>query len=580
MMFHILLFMAVLVSVSHTHDAKEVPSSAQTPVETQLPFVLPFDETNYNEIHLSESAGAGGSAAVAYWTADEDIGVIRVALATTQRWVAFGLNPSTPTMTGSDIVSCSRKDGGKVVSQDYFANSYGMPKKDEINDWTVIGSGFTGNIGVWCEITRPFITCDRSEDFQLFDTGASISALMSFGVDASSAEMHYHGMNRRFTSFVFDEKALAAEHEMKPSSSEIRYEHVITSPVSTIPHDSTGAEICSYHRLPDRMRGVKHHVVDVQVSQTVKQAQQAGLTHHTILYGCRNDVVGAVDGAEIDCAKTWEFCGSDWLGGRLIRANEGVPVGQGITVATILLRHFYNPNLLRGYQDQNSWKISYTPNLRPYEPVEIQFQTQLLNIPPQQTSTTSVYMPAECTERIGKIKLEAVRHHMHDYGIAGKLRHIRGDKELEPIHEMKNYVRGISEGWISVQRQILPGDMLIYECTYRNTLKQGVVWGERREDEMCVIALKTRGTNISNVNSFPPNGVPWNPSKDSYLFYCKAPQWAQIDLSPINIPKVEFESRLVGITPYSKPPCNGLTAASPLIVQVLMAVVLSTVCFT
>jgi hypothetical protein len=41
----------------------------------------------------------------------------------------------------------------------------------------------------------------------------------------------------------------------------------------------------------------------------------------------------------------------------IIRANEGVPAGKNVVVATILLRHFYNPELLVGKKDQNRWKI-------------------------------------------------------------------------------------------------------------------------------------------------------------------------------------------------------------------------------
>ena len=31
------------------------------------------------------------------------------------------------------------------------------------------------------------------------------------------------------------------------------------------------------------------------------------------------------------------------------------------------------------------------------------------------------------------------------------------------MHHMGSYVRGVSEGWVAVQRRVLPGDMLIYD---------------------------------------------------------------------------------------------------------------------
>ena len=58
---------------------------------------------------------------------------------------------------------------------------------------------------------------------------------------------------------------------------------------------------------------------------------------------------------------------------------------------------------------------------------------------------------------------------MHDYGVAGRLRHIGGNQELAMIHDiLESYSRGISEGWIAVNRKLEPGDMLIYECVYDN----------------------------------------------------------------------------------------------------------------
>merc|ERR1712039_577149 len=91
-----------------------------------------------------------------------------------------------------------------------------------------------------------------------------------------------------------------------------------------------------------------------------------------------------------------------------------------------------------------------------------------------------------------------------------------------------------------------------------------VIWGERREDEMCVIALKTKGTNITNAISFVPNAEKRNPSSDSYLFHCSSPQWMNLHLPEILIPKKKFEARLTAITPYTKPTCPSVGPAPAL----------------
>ena len=526
----------------------------------ELPFSLPFDDTGYNEQKLVVTNGLDGSAATAMWKVDVAKGKLTVAMATTQAFVALGFNPSTPAMSGSDIVACHREACNKVVARDYFAVGYGTPAEDMVNDWEMKSSGITSSGTTWCIIERAFLTCNTEEDFQIFDVDASVSGLLAFGTDPNRPELHYHGMNRKFTQFVFNEEALAAKHALLSKEDEQLSEHVITSPISIVPHDNTGAEICSYHILPPEMaNGDRKHVVNVLFDQPIAEARDAGLTHHTILYGCPKLVSGYTDGQEVDCSFTWEHCGSDWLEpGKIIRSNEGVPVGKNIVVATVLLRHFYNPQLLVGMKDQNRWRIFYTQNLRPMEPVVINLQTTHLEIPALSKSVTRVYMPEECTERVGEITIEAIRHHMHDYGIAGRLRHIRGNQELAPVHEMPGYRRGVSEGWIGVNRRLEPGDMLIYECYYDNTLNKTVVWGERREDEMCVVALKTKGTNITNALSYLPSSGTRNPDVNSYSFVCSAPAYKNLKLPSFRIAKTTFDERISNILPYEKVKCNSI----------------------
>jgi len=517
------------------------------------PFELPFDDIeSYNKQHLAVDNGPEGSA-VAMWKVDVAKETITVAMATTQSFVALGLNPSTPSMAGSDIVAC-HYECSSVVARDYYASGHEMPKQDITNDWIISSSGHSAKGITWCVVTRTFLTCNIEEDYQIYDAEAVVSGIMAFGVDKNRAHLHYHKMNRKFTQFVFDEQILAEQPSLSPSSLMV---HTITSPITVVPHDSTGAEICSYHILPPEMAGSKKHVVGLKFENSVKDALNAGLTHHTILYGCKNLIQGAVDGALIDCSTMWSQCGDDWLDpGMIMRSHEGIPVGKNYVVATVLLRHYYNPKLLPNIPDQNQWTISYTPELRPYEPMIINLQTTYINIPAKASqAVVSVYMPHECIDRVGNITIEAVRHHMHDYGVSARLRHIRGNQELAPIDVMASYKRGLSEGWIPANRQIRRGDMLIYECVYDNPRDTNIVWGERREDEMCVIALKTKGTDINNALSFSPGSPGRNEDPNNYKFNCRAPSYKNLHTPDISIDRTEFEDRIAGILPYEKPQC-------------------------
>ena len=159
-------------------------ASPDAPKKNQLPFVLPWNASNYNSEHLSETSGIGGpagntfgAAAIVMWRLDTAAGVIRVAMATTQSFVALGLNPSTPSMAGADIVACHQSCNGVAV-RDYFATGYGTPAEDQVNDWTVVAGGYGGSsqLGVWCEITRPLETCLSVEDFQVSSMGRSRSS--------------------------------------------------------------------------------------------------------------------------------------------------------------------------------------------------------------------------------------------------------------------------------------------------------------------------------------------------------------------------------------------------------------------
>ena len=179
-----------------------------TTTTSSLPFPLPFDGSSYNKEKLIVPNGEDGSAAVAMWKVNATTSKLTIAMATTQAFVALGLNPSTPTMAGADIVACHR-EGKKcgcnghstcnVVARDYFAYGYGTPAEDVVNDWKMLSSGITAGGTTWCVIERPFLTCKVLEDFQIFDLDASISGLIAFGTDPDRSELHYHGMNRKFT---------------------------------------------------------------------------------------------------------------------------------------------------------------------------------------------------------------------------------------------------------------------------------------------------------------------------------------------------------------------------------------------
>lgn len=409
----------------------------------------------------------------------------------------------------------------------------------------VCRTGSENNVGVWCVITRTRETCLIEEDAQLLDADAPVGGIMAWAKQ-DSAELHYHGMNRGFTTFSFNAQAPAPP----PSDSEQVFVHQITSIAVEVPAAS-GSLKCSYHKLPGELANDKRHVISVVQDWIQPQAFEAGLTHHTILYSCPQEIPAQADGSEIDCDVTSQRCGSDWLNPRqVIQPNEGVPVGKDLTVALILLRHFYNPEKLVGKIDQNRWTIQYTPQLRPFEPVQIQFQTLQLNLPPKKKSIASVYMPSECTERIGLVTIVMVRFHMHDYGVAGRLRHVRETEELAPIYDMVSYKRGVSEGWLPVKRAVKPGDMLILECHFFNPLGKTVIWGEAREDEMCAIALKTKGTQVISVLSSKVHG--------HWRFFCNG---RDVFPEQISIPESDFNKRL-NFTSYTTPACASVSAVN------------------
>ena len=101
----------VLVLASHPGDTvtgsfgSTGGSASGSSSSSQLPFTLPFDRTSFNRVHLSQVAAADTAGGVAFWKLDA--GDVYVAMATTSNFVALGMNPSTPSMAGSDI-ECER----------------------------------------------------------------------------------------------------------------------------------------------------------------------------------------------------------------------------------------------------------------------------------------------------------------------------------------------------------------------------------------------------------------------------------------------------------------------------------------
>lgn len=464
------------------------------------PAATSIDPAAYNTNHLD-----AGDAKI-YLRADAEY--IYLAMEAHAGYVAGGLYPSlNPQMDGADIVVCGDYEG-TLQAVDYHGIGFVKPEVDTIQDWQVTSIGRANGVTT-CEVRRLRTTCDAEHDMQIHDPSAVISILLAWGADPTSSELHFHGPNRRTQFLTFEET-----EEIAAPIGETTHVLSITAPDVVVPQ-LQGTEICTYHILPAPYDASQlYHITKVtttwEATDTNGQptADDQGLAHHITLLACPAHPSWQ-DGAFIpSCNDGFAHCTAELVGQAVnIKGDEGIPFGNGVAVAVVFLRHFYNQNYLQDVVDHGTtFALEFTPDLRPYSLGRIVMQTTSLVVPSfTMDHHTQVICPSDCTERNGAVHISAVSFHMHDRGNsdarAAILHHIRGGQELPIVYEQSNFIEGVTEGWFQVDVELQPGDTLLFECIYDNPSAVTERWGAGFYDQMCVASMDVRSAGVLAMNN-------------------------------------------------------------------------------
>jgi len=187
--------------------------------------------------------------------------------------------------------------------------------------------------------------------------------------------------------------------------------------------------------------------------------------------------------------------------GEMYPENVGLPMGEkhgGVSYVMFEI-HYDNPDSLT-FKDQSGFKIFYTDKVRPNDLVSIAIGNQVSPyhvVPPGAKSFRTVGgCTEECTQKAippEGITATHLMFHAHVQAKTIKLRHIRNGVELEPLSTDNNYDFNYQQSRvIKPPRKILPGDILLNECTYDSEKNKYPIYGGlSTREEMCMTFLYT-----------------------------------------------------------------------------------------
>lgn len=148
-------------------------------------------------------------------------------------------------------------------------------------------------------------------------------------------------------------------------------------------------------------------------------------------------------------------------------------------------------------------------------------------------------------------------------------RHVRGDKELQPLNQDLHYSTHFQEiRLLKRPVQVLPGDQLITSCTYKSMDRsEAVLGGYGIRDEMCVNYIHYYpASSLEVCKSSVDTEHLWNYFRDikqRHLQPLQVPERADLLTESI----VEHNYRAIHWTPYLSDNLHQMYSDSPLSVQ-------------
>ncbi|XP_050714984.1 uncharacterized protein LOC126997815 [Eriocheir sinensis] len=439
---------------------------------------------------------------VMLWTPGDDAIDIEVQVGA-KGYVALGFSPNGG-MKGADIVLGWVDTAGKVFLHDRYAEGNMAPKVDVSQDVKLLG-GYQNDTHTVLRFSRPWNTCDESQDFVLTDDTVRVIWAYSNSDPARETDLNYHAA--RGTKSLYLKSSQFVMPELGPDVKTWDF----LSPNLSLPDNLDTLYWCKIFKKPPTP--VKSHMIGFV---PVIEEENAEHVHHILFYECyvpdsdtHFEKWVSWEGTQCYSANmpnSWKYCKSVVVAwavggeGRMFPEYTGFPIGEEHGGATYYMMemHYNNPNLRQGVVDSSGIRIFYTENLRDYDAGMFMLGHKVSAfhlIPPGQPRfMTGSFCDSSCTQQElpekGVKVFEGILH-SHLMGTSMVLRHIRDGQELPVIMKDMHYdFKYQSSRVLQEEVTVLPGDALIIECYYDSSNRSNPTFGGLgTREEMCQVAL-------------------------------------------------------------------------------------------
>ncbi|XP_048241452.1 uncharacterized protein LOC124142783 [Haliotis rufescens] len=236
---------------------------------------------------------------------------------------------------------------------------------------------------------------------------------------------------------------------------------------------------------------------DYHLIATKPEINNTNVMHHSILYGCNDDVVLADHATP--CYMSQQGCSellAGWtlgLDGTCEYEEAGYLIGRSGNRKMVMQFHWTNPELRSDYVDNSGMTLYYTPKLRRYNAGKILTGQLYLEIPPgAERATFESTCTGECTNKLmnGDIHITSGLSHMHYLGFNEQVELYHQGERTHIINDPHYSYDNPQTHRYSNQIQMKPGDSLKTTCVYRSVSKtRTTMYGEGSYDEMCFAIL-------------------------------------------------------------------------------------------
>lgn len=420
-------------------------------------------------------------------------------------WMGFGFGePSSGSMLGADLVLASLSDGAVKVSDTHVPfSAYPLtqaplpfPEADDIQDWSALGGKQTDD-GMVVVLQRKLDTGDNQDRAVSLEKGTRV--LFAYGFGNSPA---YHGGNRGVAKINFGK----VKQVQIPSDADSFFD--VVAPDVVLP-DGVSDSYLQYamdlgDNFPDIV-GADFNVV----------SPSPHFVHHIILYDCgtsdKKDWLrnfGKVEVVEASvpistCVPMfgWALGGDDTLVVPRDAALKGIRY-------VVLEAHFNQPvmgyNKATGEPDHAGAGTTDASGFRLYttsKPRRLRAGSMLI----KGMGQTGNQIPAgagavhyesicsgECTKRNPQpLHVYNSFLHMHNHGRQIWASHYDQDLNFEGYIGKTEFWNANFQNYVPENVTIYPGDTIGVHCVFDTNKQQvGPLWGDRTEDEMCLVILQ------------------------------------------------------------------------------------------